>query len=157
SAYSPNLTPLPSSLRPTCTVRDHLQKWWPASPLTHNPHCSPTTFQESNLDRIKDVIMHTWAESTKESYGSGLLVFHIFCDAKSIPDCDYTPANSELISMFISTLAGQYSGGTIANYLQGVCTWHIMHRLGWTHYDTEIKALLKAAVTLAPISSKCKP
>ncbi|KIK81733.1 hypothetical protein PAXRUDRAFT_155337, partial [Paxillus rubicundulus Ve08.2h10] len=147
----------PSSLQPACTARDHLQKWQPAPLSTHNPHCPPTAFQESNLDRIKDIIAHAWAESTKESYGSSLLVFHIFCDAKSVPDCDRAPTNSELISMFISTLAGQYSGSTVTNYLQGICTWHIMHHLDWTHNDTEIEALLKAVVTLAPISSKCKP
>ncbi|KIK76934.1 hypothetical protein PAXRUDRAFT_168349, partial [Paxillus rubicundulus Ve08.2h10] len=93
----------------------------------------------------------------KESYGSGQLVFHIFCDAKSIPNRDRAPTNSELISMFISTLTGQYSGSIVANHLQGICTWHIMHRLDWTHNDTEIEALLKATVTLAPTSSKCKP
>ncbi|KIK83595.1 hypothetical protein PAXRUDRAFT_153115 [Paxillus rubicundulus Ve08.2h10] len=157
STYPADLTPLPSSLQPTCAARDCLQKWQPAPHTTHDPHSSPTTFQESNLNQIKDVIAHAWAESTKESYGSSLLVFHIFCDSKSIPDHDHTPANSELISMFISSLTGQYSGSTIANYLQGVHTWHIMHRLDWLHNNTEIEVLLKAAVTLAPISSKCKP
>ncbi|KIK77998.1 hypothetical protein PAXRUDRAFT_86127, partial [Paxillus rubicundulus Ve08.2h10] len=156
-AYPADLTPLPSSLQPACTARDCLQKWQPAPHATHDPHGSPTTFQEFNLNWIKDVIAHAWAESTKELYGSSLLVFHIFCDTKSIPDCDHAPANSELISMFISSLAGQYSRSTIANYLQGVRTWHIMHRLDWLHNNTEIEALLKATVTLAPISSKCKP
>ncbi|KIK74212.1 hypothetical protein PAXRUDRAFT_20105 [Paxillus rubicundulus Ve08.2h10] len=32
-----------------------------------------------------------------------------------------------------------------------------MHHLGWSHNDMEIEALLKAAMTLAPISSKRKP
>ncbi|KIK91269.1 hypothetical protein PAXRUDRAFT_798269, partial [Paxillus rubicundulus Ve08.2h10] len=154
-AYPADLNP--SSLQPACTARDRLQKWQPAPHATHDPHSSPTTFQESDLNRIKDVIAHTCAESTKESYGSSLLIFHVFCDAKSIPDHDHAPANSELISMFISSLAGQYSGSTIANYLQGVRMWHIMHRLDWSHNNTEIEALLKAAVTLAPVSSKHKP
>ncbi|KIK74617.1 hypothetical protein PAXRUDRAFT_19696 [Paxillus rubicundulus Ve08.2h10] len=109
------------------------------------------------MTRIKDVMAHAWAESTRESYGSGLLVFHIFCDAKSIPDSDRAPASTQLIALFISSLAGQYSGGTVANYLQGIRTWHIMHCLIWSHNDTEIEALLKAAVTLAPTSSKRKP
>ncbi|KIK79964.1 hypothetical protein PAXRUDRAFT_159892, partial [Paxillus rubicundulus Ve08.2h10] len=82
---------------PTCTARDHLQKWQPAPHATHDPHSSPTTFQESDLNQIKDVITHTWAESTKELYGSGLLIFHVFCDTKSIPDCDCAPAHSEHI------------------------------------------------------------
>ncbi|KIK76876.1 hypothetical protein PAXRUDRAFT_168549 [Paxillus rubicundulus Ve08.2h10] len=45
----------------------------------------------------------------------------------------------------------------VANYLQGVHTWHIMYRLELSHNDTEIEALLKVAVTLAPTSSKHKP
>ncbi|KIK78724.1 hypothetical protein PAXRUDRAFT_163214, partial [Paxillus rubicundulus Ve08.2h10] len=142
---------------PACAARDCLKMWKPTLHPNHSLHAFPTIIQESNLSRIKDVITHTWAESTKESYGSGLLVFHVFCDTKSIPDSDHAPTSSELISFFISSLAGQYSGGTVTNYLQGVRTWHIMHRLRWSHNDTEIKALLKAAITLAPTSSKRKP
>ncbi|KAF8834533.1 hypothetical protein BDN67DRAFT_914799, partial [Paxillus ammoniavirescens] len=156
-AYPADLTPIPSPLQPACAARDRLKMWKPTLLANHNPHTFPTTIQESDLSRIKDVITHAWAESTKESYGSGLLVFHVFCDAKSIPNSDRAPASSELISFFISSLAGQYSGGTVANYLQGVRTWHIMHRLKWSHNDTEIKVLLKVAVTLAPTSSKRKP
>ncbi|KIK78095.1 hypothetical protein PAXRUDRAFT_164926, partial [Paxillus rubicundulus Ve08.2h10] len=155
--YPADLTPIPFPLRPACTARDCLKMWKPTLLANHNPHTFPTTIQESDLSRIKDVIAHTWAESTKESYGSGLLVFHVFCDAKSIPDSDCAPISSELISFFISSLAGQYSGGMVANYLQGVRTWHIMHRLKWSHNNTEIEALLKAAITLAPTSSKHKP
>ncbi|KIK80823.1 hypothetical protein PAXRUDRAFT_157616, partial [Paxillus rubicundulus Ve08.2h10] len=51
----------------------------------------------------------------------------------------------------------KYSGGMVTNYLQGVCMWHIMHRLKWSHNVTEGKALLRGAVTLAPMSSKHKP
>ncbi|KIK84530.1 hypothetical protein PAXRUDRAFT_152890, partial [Paxillus rubicundulus Ve08.2h10] len=142
---------------PACAARDHLQRWQPTLPTTHDSYSNQTTLRDSDLSQIKDVIVHAWAESTKESYSSGLLGYHVFCDTKSIPDCDHAPANSTLISMFISSLTGQYSGSTVANYLQGVCTWHIMHHLGWSHNDTEIEALLKAAMILAPISSKQKP
>ncbi|KIK91144.1 hypothetical protein PAXRUDRAFT_150157, partial [Paxillus rubicundulus Ve08.2h10] len=141
---------------PTCTARDHLQRWLHALTTVCNPHENPTTLQESDMTRIKDIIAHAWAESTKESYGSGLLVFHIFCDAKSIPDHNCAPTSTQLISFFISSLTGQYSGSTIANYLQDVHTWHIMHHLDWSHNDTEIEALLKDTVTLAPTSSKHK-
>ncbi|KIK81161.1 hypothetical protein PAXRUDRAFT_15390 [Paxillus rubicundulus Ve08.2h10] len=141
TTYPTDLTPLPSLLRPACTARDCLQRWLPAPPSMHNHQTSLATLQESDTTRIKDVMAHTWAESTWESYGSGLLVFHIFCDAKSIPDCNRAP----------------YSGSTVANYLQGVHMWHVMHHLIWSHNDIEIEALLKAAVTLALTSSKHKP
>ncbi|KIK93799.1 hypothetical protein PAXRUDRAFT_144255, partial [Paxillus rubicundulus Ve08.2h10] len=143
---------------PACAARDCLQRWQPTLPTTVIL-CddNQTTLHDSDLSQIEDVIVYAWAESTKVSYSFGLLVYHVFCDAKSIPDCDHAPANSELVSMFISSLAGQYSRSTVANYLQGVRTWHIMHRLGWSHNNMEIEALLKAAMTLAPISSKQKP
>ncbi|KIK93322.1 hypothetical protein PAXRUDRAFT_145336, partial [Paxillus rubicundulus Ve08.2h10] len=121
---------------PACTARDHLQRWLPAPPLTHNHQSSSATLQKSNTTRIKDVMAHAWAESTRESYSSGLLVFHVFCDAKSIPDSDYALASTQLIALFISSLAGQYSGSTVANYLQGVHMWHIMHCLIWSHTMT---------------------
>ncbi|KIK90740.1 hypothetical protein PAXRUDRAFT_151282, partial [Paxillus rubicundulus Ve08.2h10] len=157
STYPADLTPTPSPLQPACAARDCLKMRKPALHPNHSLHAFPTIIQESDLSQIKDIIVHTWAESTKESYGSGLLVFHVFCDTKSIPDSDHTPVSSDLISFFISSLAGQYSGGTVANYLQGIRMWHIMHRLGWSHNDMKIEALLKAAIRLTPTSSKCKP
>ncbi|KIK74672.1 hypothetical protein PAXRUDRAFT_19643 [Paxillus rubicundulus Ve08.2h10] len=109
------------------------------------------------LHRIYDVISHAWAKSTKETYGSGLLVFHVFYDSKSIPEAYRAPANSELISAFLSALAGLYSGSTISNYLHGIKAWHIIHGLNWSLIDDEINALLKAAISLTPLSSKRPP
>ena len=34
---------------------------------------------ESDLERILDVINMSWAKGTREGYGAGLLVYHIFC------------------------------------------------------------------------------
>ncbi|KAF9228760.1 hypothetical protein BS17DRAFT_792836 [Gyrodon lividus] len=119
-----------------CTAQEHLQLWKPTTHAVINSlDFVPTTTHKSDQSQIKNIITHAWAESTKESYGSGLLVFHVFYDAKSITDSDHTPASSKLIAFFISSLASQ---------------------LSWLH-NMEIKALLKAAAALAPTSSKCKP
>lgn len=101
-------------------------------------------------------MLHAWAESTRESYGSGLLVFHVYCDARSIPEHDRAPADSTLISTFIVFAAGSYSGKTIANYVFGVRAWHILHGMRWALNDEETDTLLKAAENLAPPSSKRK-
>ncbi|KIK99867.1 hypothetical protein PAXRUDRAFT_131073 [Paxillus rubicundulus Ve08.2h10] len=111
----------------------------------------------SNISGVQSWHSGSGVHCILSSYSSSLLVFHVFCNAKSIPDCDQAPASTQLIALFISSLAGQYSRSMVANYLQGVHTWHIVHCLIWSHNDTEIKALLKAAVTLALTSSKCKP
>ncbi|KAG2737718.1 hypothetical protein P692DRAFT_20761085, partial [Suillus brevipes Sb2] len=42
------------------------------------------------------------------SYGLGLLIFHVFCDSKSIPEdqIECAPASCFLISSFITEMAG---------------------------------------------------
>ncbi|KIK97567.1 hypothetical protein PAXRUDRAFT_136030, partial [Paxillus rubicundulus Ve08.2h10] len=75
-------------------------------------------------------------------------------DSKGIPKSNRAPANPTLISAFLSTLAGLYSGNTISNYLHGVRAWHIIHGQKWALIDKEVAALLKAVTSLAPPSSK---
>jgi len=100
-------------------------------------------------------MVHAYAESTRECYGSGLLVFHVFCDSKLIPEEQRAPASHILISLFISEMAGHYSGKTVSNYVHGVRAWHTLHGVPWTlGGDTEIDTLLKAATSLTPPSRK---
>jgi hypothetical protein len=99
---------------------------------------------------------HAWAESTHKTYGFGLLVFHVSCDSRSIPEEDRAPASSTLISTFIAVIAGSYSGKTIANYVFGVRAWHILHGLKWALNEVQIETLLKAAENVAPQSVKRK-
>ena len=99
----------------------------------------------------------SWADSMREAYGSGLLVF---CDTKSIPEDQRAPASSVLIAAFIASLAGSHSGSAISNYLYGICAWHTLHGAKWHLNDTEMAAVLKGADKMAPASSKrkkCRP
>lgn len=99
-------------------------------------------------------MIHAWARSTQETYGSGILAYHIYCDSKSIAEDLRAPASSELVSAFISDLAGCYSGKTITGYVHGVRAWHILHGIKWSLEEDQIDALLKAAKNLTPASSK---
>jgi hypothetical protein len=109
----------------------------------------------AEIEKIRDVMLHAYAESTRETYGSGLLVYHVFCDSKLIPEDQRAPASHILISLFITEMAGHYSGRTVANYVYGVKAWHTLHGVAWTlGGDTEIDALLKAAISLTPTSLK---
>jgi hypothetical protein len=97
-----------------------------------------------------------WADSTRESYGAGVLVYQVFCDIREIPEDLRAPTSQHIITAFITSLAGSYSGATVANYINGVRAWHILHGLEWKPIQMELEAALKAADRLAPPSSKRK-
>jgi hypothetical protein len=84
----------------------------------------PLNLLPDDLLRIRDVLSRAYAELTAASYGSGLLVYHVFCDRKGISEAQCAPADSLLIASFIATFAGSYAGSTVANYVHGIHAWH---------------------------------
>lgn len=146
----------PSTFRPPCKAKDRLLLWTPVK--TRSPADSNFLLSHKDVDHIREILdLGAWADSTKETYGTGLLAFHTFCDSRNIPDAHRAPANPSLISAFISALAGSYSASAVSNYLSGVRAWHTLHGLKWSLHDTEVDALLKAASALAPPRSKRPP
>ncbi|KAG6325772.1 hypothetical protein ID866_13317, partial [Astraeus odoratus] len=131
--YPSNLTPVPSDLHPDCAVKDHIALWQP------------------HPDSIS---VHAWADSTKASYGAGLLVYHVFCDKNNIADSDRAPVNSSLISHFILSLAGCYAGQMIQGYMYSIRAWHTLNGLPWFLHKDHIAVMLKGAAKLAPPSAK---
>ncbi|KJA22278.1 hypothetical protein HYPSUDRAFT_93454, partial [Hypholoma sublateritium FD-334 SS-4] len=89
-------------------------------------------------------------------YGSGLLVFHVFCDQKvpPVPEHQRGPASDLLILEFIAWCAGSHRGRTLANYAYGVKAWHTVHGMGWVLDETRLKAALVAAERVAPAALK---
>ena len=112
-----NLTPTPSELRPHCAAKDQLENW-PPHPDSLAFLGPPTTF--GLQERVKAITLEEWVESTRTTYGAGLLVYHVFCDSRGIVERDRAPAKAALISSFISALAGLLSGKAIQNYIYGV-------------------------------------
>jgi len=106
--------------------------------------------------RVAEVMMCAWEEDTRETYGSGLLVYHVFCDSKGIPEAERAPASQPLLSAFVANLAASYSGKTISNYLSGVRAWHLMHGLTWRVEKAEMDTMLRAAEKLTPPTSRRK-
>ncbi|KAF8548239.1 hypothetical protein OG21DRAFT_1565348 [Imleria badia] len=140
---------LSAPLRPYCLARERLILWRPT--ITCN-----TSFPFTLIDaeRIYEVIGQAWADLTKETYGSGLLLYHTFCNLKKVPEDWRAPALHELVASFISTLAGTYAGSTVTNCLSAVHAWHTIHGIPWEFNSDEIVALMKVARGLAPPSSK---
>ncbi|KAN0080340.1 hypothetical protein V8E55_009906 [Tylopilus felleus] len=139
-------------LRPHCTARERLVRW---RPVTTRSVTQPLT--QEDIQRIYTVISFAWRDATKETYGSGLLVYHTFCNIRHIPEELRAPASKDIISAFVASLAGTYAAPTITNYINGVHNWHIVHGLPWAFVNTEASILLKAAKSLAPASSKRPP
>ncbi|XP_006461561.1 hypothetical protein AGABI2DRAFT_58702, partial [Agaricus bisporus var. bisporus H97] len=145
--YKSGLMPLPSLLRPHVLAKERLIKWLPASG-------EDTRDLVGDRERVRQVLEAGWDESTLNTYGSGLLVFHVFCDAKQIPESHRTPSPSTLLSSFTAALAGSYSATAISNYLAGLRAWHILNRLEWHTNAAELNVLLRAAAKTAPSTTK---
>ncbi|KAG2347327.1 hypothetical protein BDR05DRAFT_876434 [Suillus weaverae] len=147
--YPTNLTPIASSLCPHCLARDRLRLWIPATKRSH------VDVSDDDLDWILAVISHSHTVSTRETYGSGLLVYHVFCDTWGVSESQCCPAPSILLLAFISACTGLYAGATLANYFYAIHAWHLLHRAPWLADHTESLLALKGATQLAPPSSKC--
>ncbi|KAE9395165.1 hypothetical protein BT96DRAFT_997856 [Gymnopus androsaceus JB14] len=149
--YNKDLRPLPSLFRPHCLAQERLLLWLPL--------CSPRKesqlpLSQEDLQRVFTVISHAYAPSTLESYGSGLLVFHVFCDLKGVSESQRAPASTLLISAFVAALAGSYSGDAIANYTAAIHAWHVLHGVEWEMNQDQLKALYKGSSRLTPPASK---
>ncbi|KDQ50950.1 hypothetical protein JAAARDRAFT_89117, partial [Jaapia argillacea MUCL 33604] len=138
-------------LRPHCLARDRLRLWLPIGARAAQNGLNIT---DADLDRILAVITVSWAQGTRETYGAGLLIFHVFCDIRGIAEELRCPASSVLMLTFVTSCAGAYSGKTLANYFYGVKAWHTLHGQPWVMNLTEMKAALDGAAILAPPSSK---
>lgn len=142
--YKPHLHPSPSVLRPDCTARERLIKWRPA----HTPFFELESPEDRK--RIADILALGFSDGTLQTYGSGLLTFHVFCDGRSVAEALRAPASRSLISLFISSLAGLYSASSITNYLAGLRAWHTINRLAWNADPREVELMIRGATTAAP-------
>ena len=141
-------------LRPDCNASERIRLWKPFSTQDHdNP---TTTLGEVDIARVRTVLGEAYALSTRSTYGTGLLIFHLFCDQKGIGEELQAPVNPTVLSCFISSLAGTYGGSAVRNYVYGICAWHIVHSIPWKANDNELDALFKASSRLAPKTSRMK-
>ena len=154
AVYSPYLTPKPSILHPHCLAWEHLHLWKPFTSHISQWHAN---LLEEDIKWIFEVMANAWSQSRHKAYSSGLLVWDIHCNKRSIPESLCAPVHHSYIASFIASLAGSYSRSTITNYLYGLWAWHLLHNVEWKLNTLEMEALLKGAVKLALDSSKRKP
>ena len=136
-------------------AKDRLRLWLPDPSSEPVPTGALSVVPQDRADRIRDVLNHSWHDSTKATYGAGLAIFHVFCDWQEVPEHLRCPAPPVLILSFIASCAGFYSGSTVANYSAGLKAWHTLHGRPWLVDSTTLKRCIEGAVKLAPPSSKC--
>ena len=130
---------------------DRLEKWLP-HPDSLSILGPPATLELQ--ERVKAVTLQGWAESTRATYGAGLLVYHVFCDSREVPERERAPARAALVASFISALAGSLSGKAIHNYVYGIRAWHTLYGLPWVLHEEQIATMLKGAAKLVPPALK---
>ena len=106
AAYSPLLTPLPLILHPHCLAHKRLRLWKPLMSHINQGHAN---LPEEDINHIFDVMANAWSQSTHGAYSSGLLVWHVYCDKRSVPESLWAPAHHSHIASFIASLVGTYS------------------------------------------------
>ncbi|KIK31890.1 hypothetical protein CY34DRAFT_27992, partial [Suillus luteus UH-Slu-Lm8-n1] len=85
--YKKGLVPATSQLRPHCLARERLKLWYPTKTrVATGPDGKFLAITEADLERVLTVMNLSWAVGTRECYGAGLLVFHVFCDERSVPE-----------------------------------------------------------------------
>ncbi|KAG2153402.1 hypothetical protein DEU56DRAFT_720955, partial [Suillus clintonianus] len=142
-------------LRPHCLAHDRLRLWVPSTARSRLDRLGlPVPVSDDNLDRILAVVSHAHAAGTRETYGSGLLVYHVFCDERGITEDQRCPAPPLLLLAFISACAGVYAGTTLENYFYAVRAWHLVHGMPWSGNQAEHSLALTGAARLAPPTSK---
>ncbi|OCH88221.1 hypothetical protein OBBRIDRAFT_813754 [Obba rivulosa] len=144
-------------LHPHCLAQDRLLRWKPfvARSAIDNEGV-PLPLSDEDLTCILSVMVRAYMPSTLSVFGTGLLVWHVYCDKKNVPEAQHALALQTLLSGFLATLAGAYAGGSIANYLYGVQAWHILHGVRWVINNDETKVMLRAVEWEEPASSQRK-
>ncbi|KAH7869993.1 uncharacterized protein C8R40DRAFT_1000134, partial [Lentinula edodes] len=144
-------------LRPHCPARERLTKWCPASKrVLRDTTGHSLDLSDEFAERIQSVLTAGFAESTLETYASGLLAFHVFCDSREIPELQRAPCSLDLLQSWIATMAGHYAGTSVKNYIYGVRAWHIIHGIEWKIDKAPIDTMIQGAERLQPERSKRK-
>ncbi|KIK52989.1 hypothetical protein GYMLUDRAFT_946159 [Collybiopsis luxurians FD-317 M1] len=155
--YPSNLTPLPSTLRPHCPAHERLITWKPACKRTFLDAAGhPLILPDEFIERVQQVLVHGYAESTLETYASGLLAFHVFCDSRSIPEDQRASCSGDLLNTWMATMTGNYAGTSVKNYVHGVRAWHIIHGVRWNIDKATFDTMIQGAERLQPERSRRK-
>ncbi|KDN36472.1 hypothetical protein RSAG8_10810, partial [Rhizoctonia solani AG-8 WAC10335] len=105
---------------------------------------------------ITDTLLNCLAPSTQANYRSTWKQFLAFCDAHHVPQKFRFPADEMVLCAFAASHARISSGGTAANRIAGLKTWHALANMAWNG-GPRLAYVLRGVKNLSPSSSKKPP
>lgn len=109
--------------------------------------------REVSMERIRkmnEVLIQSWAESTRKTHGAALLRFTEYCDAEGVSEEDRMPASPFLLATFLASLEGSVSESSIDGCLSGLQAWHTLNNAPWHGSLKLVVQVKKGCSKLAP-------
>ncbi|KAF6753337.1 hypothetical protein DFP72DRAFT_814388 [Ephemerocybe angulata] len=104
----------------------------------------------ASIRKVNEVLVESWAESTRKTQGAALLRFMEHCDELEVPECDRMPASSYLLSSFAASHAGKVSESCIDGWLSSLHAWHTINNAPWNGGSAFVTQVKKGAAKMAP-------
>ncbi|KAH7044456.1 hypothetical protein BKA62DRAFT_746617 [Auriculariales sp. MPI-PUGE-AT-0066] len=138
----------PSAFHPDVAAEERLRAW--TSPFGVKTFFDFTS--NLSIDRQKtrhNALVESVEPATRISYGAGLLWFHEFCDADSMPEDAHIPASEFLLSVFVADACGSVAWSTVDSWVAGLQLWHSVQGAPWLGAHA-LQSTLKAVKKKVP-------
>ncbi|PPR00693.1 hypothetical protein CVT24_000981 [Panaeolus cyanescens] len=145
----------PSDLRPRVLAKDRLAAWSTPFGIKRREEAALGFLPRHAVDKAYSLALDSLEESSKATYGAGLLRFTQFCNGLGIAEDKRMPASSDLVAAFVANSAGKVSGATIKAWLSGLRAWHIFNKAPWS--EDKFLSLIRTAAKKAGVEKKRPP
>ncbi|KAF5376250.1 hypothetical protein D9615_008456 [Tricholomella constricta] len=148
SKHSDDSAYTPSPYRPAVPAGQRLLLWT----TPHSQFARASFDAQIPVDAQSKIFLglfNSLADSTRVSYGAGLLRFTQYCDRLHIPEKLRMPASDILISAFVADALGSCTGECIRNWLNGLRFWHIFNHAEWHGHDPLTNKVSRLSALLA--------
>ncbi|CUA69255.1 ABC transporter B family member 6 [Rhizoctonia solani] len=119
----------------------------PQPPRGLMPLIDPST--DPLLHNTLKILPHALAKSTLSGYSSTIQRFIAFCTEQNIPIDRIFPSDETVLCAFATSFAHRETGGSLANALAALKTWHALHNLPWNG-GPRLSYVVKAVTNCAP-------
>ncbi|KAE8237016.1 hypothetical protein A4X13_0g8950 [Tilletia indica] len=131
---------------------ERFTKWRPAD--TQNKDTKLSFRQE---EQVRQVILSSLADSTKEGYSTAIAQWHNFCDRYGVEEGRRSPADPELVELWIAEAAGAKSGGYLSDWVSGLKSFHILNNVPWLADEARMKLIKRGARYQQPPPNPPRP